>query len=278
MTISFSTLLLQVDPPASDFTDVLFMVVLSVMLIVLSAMSGRVNMGFQVPGFPRPLSASRKKILLKRFPYYVNLSENKRRRFEQKVQYFIHVKEFIPRQIPVVTEEMKVLIAACAVQLTFGYPKIFLSHFKRILVYPDNYYSTINKTYHKGEVNPRMQAIVLSWKAFVEGYIDQEDGRNLGLHEMAHALRLENLILNAEYNFLDAEVLESWQRLADEEMINIANGQSSMFRDYAGTDPDEFFSVAIENFFERPEKFKGLMPNLYGILVLLLKQDPLNSN
>ncbi|WP_420582027.1 zinc-dependent peptidase [Reichenbachiella sp.] len=259
-----------------DSSDVIFLAILSVVVIILTGVSGKVNMGFQVPGFPRPLSAKRKEILKKHFPYYSQLSPNRRKRFEQKVQYFIYVKDFIPRQIPTVTEEMKVLISACAVQLTFGYPKVFLSHFKRILVYPDNYYSTINNTFHKGEVNPRLRTIVLSWKAFVEGYIHPKDGRNLGLHEMAHALRLENLILNTEYSFFDEAVLQQWQSMADLEMQNISSGKSRMFRDYAGTDSDEFFAVAIENFFERPEKFKSLMPNLYGILVLLLKQDPLN--
>lgn len=276
MTPISLAILLQIASPTNDSTDIIVLALLSVAVILLAGMTGRVNMGFQVPGFSRPLSQKRKEILQKHFPFYSQLTPNRRKRFEQKVQYFIHVKDFIPRQIPTVTGEMKVLISACAVQLTFGYPKVFLSHFKRILVYPDNYYSTINKTFHKGEVNPRLRAIVLSWKAFVEGYINGSDGRNLGLHEMAHALRLENLILNAEYNFLDEEVLEHWQYLADQEMTSIAQGKSRMFRDYAGTDPDEFFSVAIENFFERPEKFKSLMPNLYAILVLLLKQDPLN--
>ena len=266
----------QMEKSNTDIGDVLIIILLSMAVIVLTGMTGRVNMGFQVPGFPRPLSNKRKEILKKHFPFYNKLAPNRRIRFEQKIQYFIHVKEFIPRQMPTVTEEMKVLISACAVQLTFGYPKIFLSHFKRILVYPDNYYSTINKTYHKGEVNPRLGAIVLSWKAFAEGYINETDGRNLGLHEMAHALRLENMIFNSEYNFLDEEILLHWQFLADQEMMNISNGESKMFRDYAGTNPDEFFSVAVENFFERPKKFKSLMPNLYAVLVLLLKQDPLN--
>ncbi|SMD33090.1 hypothetical protein SAMN04488029_1455 [Reichenbachiella faecimaris] len=276
MTQTHLAIILQTTPPANDFMDVIVLAILSVVVIILAGMTGRVNMGFQVPGFPRPLSSERKEILRKHFPFYKQLTPNRRKRFEQKVQYFIHVKEFIPRQIPKVTEEMKVLISACAVQLTFGYPKVFLSHFKRILVYPDNYYSTINQTYHKGEVNPRLRAIVLSWKAFVAGYFNSKDGRNLGLHEMAHALRLENLITNAEFNFLDEEVLQHWQFLADQEMANIANGNSTMFRDYAATNPDEFFSVAVENFFERPKKFKSLMPNLYAILVLLLKQDPIN--
>ena len=37
--------------------------------------------------------------------------------------------------------EMKALIGGAAIQLTFGHPSIYFTHFKRILVYPDSYYS-----------------------------------------------------------------------------------------------------------------------------------------
>ena len=90
---------------------------------------------------------------------------------------------------------MKALIAGSAIQLTFGYPDVDFGHFWRILIYPDNYYSTITHRYHKGEVNIK-GIIVLSWKSFKEGFADSTDGRNLGFHEMAHALRLINIVEN----------------------------------------------------------------------------------
>jgi Mlc titration factor MtfA (ptsG expression regulator) len=37
----------------------------------------------------------------------------------------------------------------------------------------------------------------------------------------------------------------------------------------------EFFSVAVENFFERPQEFKTILPELYSILAQLLRQDPI---
>lgn len=251
-----------------------YLFILACFIILLPSLTGKVGMGFQLPHISRPLPKKYKLILKNHFPYYNKLELRKRKQFEKKVQYFIHIKEFIPRHIDHVTDEMKVLISACAVQLTFGYPKVFLSHFKRILIYPDAYYSTINNTYHKGEVNPRLQAIVLSWKSFVHGYLDQVDGINLGLHEMAHALRLENMIFNEEVDFLDHKALDQWHDLAALEIDLIRAGNSRMFRDYAATDQDEFFSIAIENFFERPEDFRKLMPKLYEVLSQLLKQDP----
>jgi len=247
---------------------------LSIAILFLLSATGKVGMGFQIPVIVRPLPWKYKEILKNNFNYYKQLSRKDKTKFEHKVQRFIHIKEFIPRQFDRVTDEMKVLISACAVQLTFGFPNVFLSHFKRILVYPDDYYSTINKTYHKGEVNPRVQAIVISWKNFVAGYDDLKDGRNLGLHELAHALRLEDRIFNEEFKFFDHETLDLWHQLANQEIERIQKGESRMFRDYAGTNQEEFFSVAIENFFERPDQFKELMPRLYANLVLLLKQDP----
>ena len=147
-----------------------------------------------------PFPRKSREVLNKYFPYYISLEPREKLHFERRVHQFMGLKSFIPRNIEEVTLEMKTLISACAVQLTFGLPKIYLRHFSKILVYPDNYYSTINQTYHKGEVNPRFGIIVISWKSFVKGYVEKE-GLNLGLHEMAHALHLENRIMNGEFDF-----------------------------------------------------------------------------
>jgi MtfA peptidase len=222
-----------------------------------------------------PVPQQYKNILQKYFPYYRELSEQNKSRFEMKVTNFIYGKKFIPRNVDEVTLEAKVLIAASAVQLTFGLPHVYLRHFNKILVYPDNYYSSITKRYHKGEVNPRFGIIVLSWQAFVDGYIDQTDSINLGLHEMAHALRLENIIREDESEIIDADHLEQFDAWADK----ICEGQDGtapmFFRPYACVNKHEFFSVAVENFFERPAAFRTALPQLYGILASLLNQDPL---
>jgi len=222
-----------------------------------------------------PLRHKYKTVLNKYFDYYKKLSPSNKKSFERKVQYFITAKTFVARIIPEVTDEMKALIAASAVQLTFGYPRVILSHFTKILVYPDQYYSTINKKYHKGEVNPAFGIIVISWKNFVEGYINTDDSRNLGLHEMAHALRFENRIRNEDYNFFDPYLLDKWKDLSTIEREKMENGTSTFLRDYAMTDREEFFAAAVEHFFENPENFNSERPELYHTLSGLLRQDPL---
>jgi len=214
--------------------------------------------------------------LQKYFKYYQHLKPAEKKLFENRVQKFIDLKQFIPLKMDKVTDEMKALIAGSAIQLVNGFPKIYFSHFKKILVYPDDYYSKKSKRRHRGEVNMD-GIIILSWKNFFNGYINQHDGRNLGLHEMAHALRLENAVTNEEYGFLDDEILKTWTDLCYQEIHKMQDGESDFFRSYAATNSHEFFAVAVENFFERPMEFKALHPKLYNTLAQMLNQDPLKS-
>ena len=107
-----------------------------------------------------------------------------------------------------------------------------------------------------------------------KGEADAFDGRNLGLHEMAHALWLENRIYNAETDFLEPTILARWKELARIEADRINNDKPTFFRKYAGRDQAEFFAVAVEYFFEKPGAFKQELPELYSALAGLLKQDP----
>lgn len=220
-----------------------------------------------------PIPQVYRDVLEKYFPYYRQLDDGGKNKFALKVCNFIYGKRFIPRNIDEVTLEARVLIAATAVQLTFGLTDIYLQHFNKILVYPNDYYSSLTKRYHKGEVNPRFGIIVLSWQSFVDGFIYPNDSINLGLHEMAHALRLENMIRNDEYQFFDESLINQFDEFA-RKLCQVTNWSDTFFRPYACANEHEFFSVAVENFFERPHEFKTSMPELYRVLSKLLNQDP----
>ncbi|HLF33846.1 MAG TPA: zinc-dependent peptidase [Cyclobacteriaceae bacterium] len=223
----------------------------------------------------RPLRDKHKKIIESAFTYYQILSEQNKKLFEKRVRKFIDMKKFFYRgDGGMVTLEMEALIAASAIQLTFGLPGVYFIHFRKIIIYPDDYYSAIYRRYHKGEVNQGLGIIILSWKNFLEGYTNASDGINLGIHEMSHALHLENKILNREYNFLNASVLEQWEKAADKELSKIQEGKSDFFRRYGGLNEFEFFAVAVENFFERPVVFYRYNREMYGLLSKLLNQDP----
>ncbi len=221
--------------------------------------------------WPQRIDKHVHELLLSKFPYYANLSSFERIRFYARLRLFIASKKFKPCQISEVTQEMKVLISASAVQLTFGLDKFIFHHFKTILVYPKAFlYSDSN--YHKGNVNIK-GSISISFEDFVQGYANPTDSYNLGLHEMAHALELE-YNLKDEYDTFFGVYYERWLKSAATELVRMNYGQSDFLRKYAARNVKEFFSVCAENFFERSVLMKDKMPEIYKHMTLLLNQDP----
>lgn len=185
-------------------------------------------------------------------------------------------KDFVGRNIQI-TQKMRLLIPASAVQITFGLPKTIFLHFRYVFVYPHEFTSRSGAR-HKGEVNPRMRAVVLSWKHFEKGISDPEDGVVLGLHEMAHALWLEDGIPNYESEFLPAMAKKRCVTAAKEFLGDGDKCNLSIFRNYGCSNTRELFAVAVEHFFERPEEFVREEPDLYWNMAELLKQNPCGAS
>jgi MtfA peptidase len=221
-------------------------------------------------------TTSFRKLLLSNFVVYKLLSETGRELFEKRVCRFIAMKNFRSgKSIPHITDEMRIMVAASAIQLTYGYPDVYFNHFKTIILFAEEYYSSITGYYHEGEVNAG-GAIVLSWKNFMSGYNNPTDGRNLALHEMAHALRLTNIVDNEEYDFIDRKTMQLFEKEAIFEIKKTENGENTFFRSYSAANLQEFFSVAVECFFEQPVEFREYNPTLYQLLSRILKIDLLN--
>jgi Mlc titration factor MtfA (ptsG expression regulator) len=256
------------------FGEVFLMFLACMAVLYIVQLTGKINLGLYLPGINMPLRKSHREFLQKYIKFYRHLDASEKRRFERLVRKFIVTKNFVPRQMPRVTAEMKVCLAATAVQITFGLSNGMLQYFTNILVYPDDYFSTINKQYHKGEVNPKLKAVVVSWKSFLLGVQNPEDGRNLGLHEMAHAFHIENSFKKNTSASFETIVWANWQQITDQELAKMADGEQHFFRAYAAIDSHEFFAVAIENFFEKPVAFRSFLPDVYLGLQKLLNLDP----
>jgi len=172
------------------------------------------------------------------------------------------------------TRAMKAIISSAAAQFAMTLPEECFTFYRRIIVYPDYYNSTFTRRIPKGEVNPGLRLIVFSWRGIKEGLEPNNASLNLLLHEFAHALWLEHKLMHHEYKVLDADVVETFVNQAKDEMDTMGSSGDHFFRKYAFQNVDEFFAVAVENFFERSDEFAERLPKLYTTLVTLLKQDP----
>ncbi|WP_299361349.1 zinc-dependent peptidase [Winogradskyella sp.] len=221
--------------------------------------------------FKNELSEKQLAILKNDFGFYKDLQEKERIIFRHRLARFIKAKKFIGRNGLTIDDEMTTLISATAIMLTFGFKEYLIDLIDKIIIYPESYYSKLNDSYHKGETNPQLKAIVFSWKDFKAGYHIGDDNLNLGIHEFGHAIHLNafsnndvsSLIFRKGFNGL-TNFLQH-HKAVRQDLIS-----SKYFRAYAYTNHFEFFAVILENFIETPTEFKSRFPELYKYIQQML--------
>lgn len=206
-----------------------------------------------------------KQILQEEFSFYKRLQVSQKKNFEHRLHYFLNNVDFLGKEIEV-TNTMKVLIAATATKLTFGYRDYKIQSVDKVIIYPKIYYSTINKQYHKGEFNLQLNALIFSWEDFVKGYAITDDNINLGVHEYIHAIHF-SFIKSRAHSTSAAIFIVAFQELTAKLDADTTLKQklieSRYLRDYAFENQFEFISVLVENFIETPTEFRSKFPEIY---------------
>lgn len=211
------------------------------------------------------LNDERKKILKDRFLYYQKLSKSESKLFEDRLHHFLINKNFSSNELEV-TEEMKVLISATAIQILFGLDPYYLSNF-----------STIEITAEKTEftVSEKSKSVLICWPLFKAGIDNATDGYNPGLKTLSIAFNLEQQLSAYSTKMFNRHRFKELNLLYRSQAEKyIASGKST-YKDYKQVDRNEYFGVAVEYFFERPEHFYANQPSMYTALAKLLRQDPL---
>ncbi|MDG1715793.1 zinc-dependent peptidase [Lacinutrix sp.] len=223
----------------------------------------------------RTLHNDYKSILKEQFGFYNRLTLSEQKNFEHRLQYYLKKWEFIGKEIEV-NKTMKVMIAATAAKLTFGFRHYKIDSVNKIIIYPKTYFSKINKQWHKGEFNMAYQALIFSWEDFKKGYAISNDNLNLGVHECIHAIHF-SFLKSRKYSTSSAIFLDSFHELL---VLLDANQSlkkklvtSGYLRDYAYENQYEFISVIVENFIETPLEFQSQFPVIYGKVKQMLNFD-----
>ncbi len=220
-------------------------------------------------------------LLLENVLYYRNLSEEKQEVFQQRMMQFL--SEVYIDGVKLELEELdKILIAASAVIPVFGFKEWHYTNLSGILLYPDNFnedmqFSSKDNSRNIGGIvgNGRFEKqMILSKKALYHGFKNTTDKSNTGIHEFVHLIdKLDDRTDGVPERLLQHQYAIPWLNLIHKEMEAI-NDNHSDIRKYGGTNQAEFFAVASEYFFERPDLLKKKHPELYGMLVECFRQEP----
>ena len=146
----------------------------------------------------QPFPAAWRQILKHRMPYFRALPADLQLQLKKLIQVFVAEKQFVGCADLVVTDEMKVTIAAQACLLLLNKPPHYYPKLKQILIYPAAFVVPKAQSDTAGVVSEVAQVrlgeswqtgqIILSWVDTLKSAAICNDGHNLVIHEFAHQL------------------------------------------------------------------------------------------
>ena len=201
--------------------------------------------------------------------------EDDRQRFERDVRFILDEYSFEGVKGVEVTDELRLSVAAGAALLLHGRPSWELPGSRSVLFYPerfnDAYYDSAYGEYDG--MAHQQGPIILTAPAVKGSWSSPTDGDNVVLHELAHLFDFDSTGADGVPSLVAPASAGRWQDLVREEMRRVRRGRS-ILRPYAAEAPSEFFAVAVETFFEQPERMAEHHRDLFSALVSIFRIDP----
>ncbi|MFZ6010700.1 MAG: zinc-dependent peptidase [Bacteroidota bacterium] len=227
---------------------------------------------------PIEFPVSWRRILEQKVLFYHNLPPENKRRFEKDVSRFLKKVRITGVNTEVDITD-KLLVASSAAIPVFGFPDWDYTFLDEVLLYPgafDSNYSinskeeTITGMVGSGAMEGKM---ILSKPSLHLGFDNETDKQNVGVHEFIHLLDKEDGSVDGiPATLLDKKFSIPWLKLIREKTEAIHQGEKDI-NPYGATHEREFFAVAGEYFFERPQLLQKEHPELYSLLSKAFNQD-----
>jgi Mlc titration factor MtfA (ptsG expression regulator) len=229
----------------------------------------------------RPFPPPWQGVLAERVAFYPDLEAAAKKRLHHHIQTFIWEKHFIGANGFEITDEVKVVIAAAAARLVLHLDFSVYNSLTEIIVYHSTYKHPDEDHAVFGEAHT-WGTVVLSWDAVVQGLANPDDGHDTATHEFAHVLDYYgDREFNGTPELRARDHYRPWAMVMSTRFRALEKGRSperKVLRRYGATNEAEFFAVATESFFEKPEQMKKHTPDLYDELCQFYGLDPAQRN
>jgi Mlc titration factor MtfA (ptsG expression regulator) len=245
----------------------------------------------------------RKKLLAKPFPAEWEaiirrnvahdswLAAEERQHLRDLVRVFIAEKRWEGCGGLVLTDEVRVTIAAQACILVLELPHALYQNVNSILVYPSPFVVPPRRPGAfeipsqpiggplpaLGEAQLR-GPVILVWDAVRRTGRHPESGHNVVYHEFAHKLDMLDGRPDGTPPLHGRAEYQRWIRVCSREYLALreraARGQHGLLDAYGATNEAEFFAVVTEQFFDQPIALRKRHAELYAVLRAFYRQDP----
>lgn len=238
----------------------------------------------------QPFPAPWRVLLRRQVPGLRRLPADLQLQLKRRVQVFLAEVPFIGCDGLVVTEAMRVVVAAQACLLLLNRSQDGFGQLRQVLLYPAPFLVRQTQPAADGLVQDGAQwrsgeswqqgQVILSWPDVLAGAAQADDGRNVVLHEFAHQLDQANGPANGAPWMAGARRRARWAQVMQAEFealrARLAAGQATLLDPYAASAPAEFFAVASEVFFEQGPQLAAQHPALFAELRGFYRVDPLS--
>ncbi|MBI1288559.1 MAG: peptidase [Flavobacteriales bacterium] len=217
-------------------------------------------------------------ILTQKVAFYNALNAEEKLRFERKVQEFLSNTRITGIDVEVDLED-RLLVAAGAVIVIFRFDNWHYATLDEVLIYPNEFNQqfetagpsrSVMGIVGTGYMNGKM---ILSKEALHHGFENTTDKRNTAIHEFVHLIDKDDGWVDGIPNsLLEKQMVIPWLDLMKKEISAILEGKSDIDV-YGATNQQEFFAVASEYFFDRPDLFREKHPELFAMMEKIFHTD-----
>jgi MtfA peptidase len=225
------------------------------------------------------LPESYKPLLMEHVSFYKQLNDAQKTEFEDRIKLFLSQVRITG--VKTTVEDLdKVLIASSAIIPIFGFPDWQYINLHEVLLYPSSFNHDLEqKGPHRNTTGmvgtgAYQHIMILSQEELRQDFLNKSGKDNTAIHEFVHLIdKTDGSVDGIPEFILNKQYIVPWLRLMQREIKQIMVNHSDI-NPYGATNEAEFFAVASEYFFERPDLLQTKHPELYNLLATIFRQHP----
>ncbi|MCB1024351.1 MAG: zinc-dependent peptidase [Acidobacteria bacterium] len=224
----------------------------------------------------RPFPKLWEQILVSHVAFYRALPASEKNRFRQMIQVFLDEVRVTGIGTNI-DDTIRVLVAASAAIPIFGFHDWEYHRLGEVLIYPESFGKEYQASKREDSnilgltgLHQLRGVMILSKSSLLAGFDGKIRGDNVGIHEFAHLVEVEENEHGIPME-VSWEAVNEWVKYVGRELSDPKNPAS--IRGYAYTNDHEFFAVLSEYFFKSPVLLKEKDPELYRIMRAMFHQD-----
>jgi len=203
--------------------------------------------------FPVRISPFLQKLFFKYSDYYRNMSDEQREQFDKRLWLAMRQKDWIGMKTGPVGEDIKAIVMAPWVWMTFHQDDYLPSHYERIVLYKHPFPSPRFNQWHSSETHHEDGVLIFSIEQLLPSFTQPHRFYNIALHEWAGVyLRQHNSDHLPTWNWEELDLLSPYGKEEIEAWL--------------GLPVDDLQQVAIHHFFTFPAKMRHYFPDRFDIL------------